>query len=105
MRFIQQLDARLSADARELVRLSLGEHPDFEYVSIAERLCKFENGEPLAVQVYPKDSRSLTFLLELQIIRRVCGGWQLNVKVGDTGKPLLTWAWVLGWTEKINVPK
>jgi hypothetical protein len=92
MKFIDQLDARLRAEARALVRVSLGTK-DFQYVRTAEALCDFRNGEPRTHLLVPSDPRTIPFLRELQIIRRVEGGWQLNVSVQDMGAPLLMWDW------------
>ncbi len=93
MKFIDQLDVRLAAEARALVRISLGTK-DFQYVRTAETLCDFRNGEPRAHLLKPSDPRTVPFLKELQVIRPVEGGWQLNVSIQDIGKPLLMWDWV-----------
>ncbi len=94
MQYAEQLDLRLATEARALIRASLGDHEDFEYVRLAASLCVFEDGRPQAKVLHPADRRHLEFLRELQIVKAGGKGFRLNVKVNtEVRRPVLAWDW------------
>ena len=94
MQYAEQLDLRLATEARALIRASLGDHEDFEYVRLAASLCVFEDGRPQAKALHPADRRHLEFLRELQIVKAGGKGFRLNVKVNtEVRRPVLAWDW------------
>jgi hypothetical protein len=61
MSYRKQLDSRLKAETLRLVRLSLGDHGDFEYCRIAQALCAFDFGQPKTLPYAHKINGTWTF--------------------------------------------
>lgn len=97
-RFQDLLDARLSAEARALVDLTLGmgSADNAECQRLARTLCVFQNGAPLGIVTDGCWSpKAVQFLIGLQIARRdPAKRLVLNVRANTApGEPLVEWAW------------
>lgn len=97
MTFRECLNERLRADALALVNLTvgMGSADNAEAQRLARHLCRFRDGQPVAITSDGWSSRAIQFLIGLDIARRDPAKlFVLNVRAcSRTDEPLLEWNW------------